>query len=305
MNKVFFVILILCSTIYGCKTEKRLAIDTIEKLEYYMKNKQVDRVSEIYPTVVNLVYSDCYKTDAYIVKEVEKLGNKRFAIYVESQFENVFGKKYTQNMTLYLCPSEDGKKYIIYDSYKFVDYRDANKYYDIARKTGCLYEKVDITDQEIAKKMEMAKAIFSYLCLKVRQEWEKQIIIKTWSWRTSYYGNTARGKGICVNNSDFPISKPKYKITYIDRQGNVLTTDNGYISYDVIYPGHSQAFTFYSGYIGNASKASIEMLFDEEKIEECVLTQNYTGTEYIEYLEFQDMLADSFIEFAKKEKDKR
>lgn len=60
------------------------------------------------------------------------------------------------------------------------------------------------------------------------------------------------------------VPKPKYKIVYKDRNGNAITDDDGYITYDALSPGSSKAFTFYTSYVGNASKASISVEFDDE-----------------------------------------
>lgn len=118
----------------------------------------------------------------------------------------------------------------------------------------------------------------------VYSELKSKVLTKNWSWETSYYGNSANGQGICINKSTFTIPKPKYKIVYKDRNGNAITDDDGYITYDALSPGSSKAFTFYTSYVGNASKASISVEFDDDLIFDYIVSKNYTGNEYAEYM---------------------
>lgn len=57
-----------------------------------------------------------------------------------------------------------------------------------------------------------------------------------------------------------------------------------YITYDALSPGSSKAFTFYTSYVGNASKASISVEFDDDLIFDYIVSKNYTGNEYAEYM---------------------
>lgn len=43
-------------------------------------------------------------------------------------------------------------------------------------------------------------------------------------------------------------------------------------------------FTFYTSYVGNASKASISVEFDDDLIFDYIVSKNYTGNEYAEYM---------------------
>lgn len=238
-------------------------------------------ISDIYPLSSN--FSSTYKSDNFTIKKITKLENKKYSILVNNSYTNGFGKTFNQDIIFYLAPVENSSNYYIYDSEGFcANYNLDDAEYRFAIKTGGI-SKSDKTDQEIAKKSKVAAYIYSKECFKTAFEIKLKLKIKKWYWEHSY-GN-AYGNGICVNNSDFAISNPKYIITYKDNQGNPITEDEGYITYGVLAPGASKAFSFYSGYIGHATKASIETDFDFNSITDYILNKEYTGNEYNEILE--------------------
>jgi hypothetical protein len=77
--------------------------------------------------------------------------------------------------------------------------------------------------------------------------------------------------------------KLKYKVTYKDQFGNAITSDNGYVTYDVLDAGESKSFTFFTSYIGGASQASIELVFDDDMIFKYLSKKDWTGNECEEY----------------------
>ena len=91
------------------------------------------------------------------------------------------------------------------------------------------------------------------------------------------------GAGIVKNNSTFSVPNLKYKITYKTGAGEEVTNDDGYVDYDVIEAGESKSFTFYTSYVGNATKASIELTFDDDLIYKYLAKKKWTGKECDEY----------------------
>ena len=283
--KRFHIILvyIICSLFFSsCVNRKELATNAVNELFSYIKNDKDNIITEIYPAASNL--PSYYKSDNIKINEVKRLNDKKIAVLIENNFTNGFGKSFNRDITLYLEPSpSDPKKYIIYDSEGFCGYED-NSEFKIAVKSGCIDNKAYKTDEQIAKKLVIAKAMMFNEYVNVYSELKSKVLIKNWSWETSYYGNSANGQGICINKSTFTIPKPKYKIVYKDRNGNAITDDDGYITYDALSPGSSKAFTFYTSYVGNASKASISVEFDDDLIFDYIVSKNYTGNEYAEYM---------------------
>lgn len=71
---------------------------------------------------------------------------------------------------------------------------------------------------------------------------------------------------------------------YKDYSGNEITSDDGYISYNEFEQGESKSFTFYTSYVGGASKASIELKYDDKYIMNYLAEKDWSGNEYQEYL---------------------
>ncbi len=55
------------------------------------------------------------------------------------------------------------------------------------------------------------------------------------------------------------------------------------MTYGALGAGESKSFSFYTSYIGGASRASIELLFDEDLIFKYLAAKDWTGNECEEY----------------------
>ncbi len=148
--------------------------------------------------------------------------------------------------------------------------------------TGCINKSSDTTDQQILKAIKKAKIVMLDKAVDVYLELKSQIKVVNWTWESGY-GGSGSGKGIVKNGSTFSVPKLKYKVTYKNGQGDEITSDDGYITYDVIEAGESKSFSFYTSYIGNASRASIDLTFDEDLIYKYLAKKDWTGKECDEY----------------------
>lgn len=296
MRKSIVLSLVFTSVLLTSCLDKEAVTSATNQLFTAVKEGNKVKIEAIYPESENL--SAYYKSDKITIKEIKSLKHKEASVVVENEFTNGYGKTFTRDIKLYLKPDpSDSKKYIVYDSEGFCGWDpDENNEYKFAVKTGCIDEDVDITDQQRAKKLKAASAMILNAFFDVYLDLKANVIIKDWSWDTSYYGDSASGKGICVNNSTFSIPKPKYKIVYKDRTGNEITDDDGYITYDVLKPGQSKAFTFYTSYVGNATRASISVEFDEDMILEYIANKDYTGNEYAEFLAKKEAKGESMTQ---------
>ncbi|HBZ67617.1 MAG TPA: hypothetical protein DEO70_12335 [Bacteroidales bacterium] len=255
-------------------------------LEFYsaVREGNEEKMKALYKGATNL--SSYYKSDTATIKEIMIVENNKIEIKTINQFTNGYGKKFNQEIDFYLKPdSVNELDYIIYDSKGLCGYDD-NSTYSFGMKTGCI-SKGDKTDQEIAKKLKIADELLLLKSLDVYLDLKKNVNIVNWSWESGY-GGSASGKGIVKNASTFNLPDLKYKITYKDYYGNEITTDDGSVTYDKFYAGESKSFTFYTSYVGDASKASIELVFDDKMIMDYVASKDYTGKEYQEYIATRD-----------------
>ena len=239
-------------------------------------------MKKLYPNFENI--GTYYKSDNILVKETKLLEDNKVSVTVENSFTNGFGKKFNQTITLFLEPDENNNEiYKIYDSKGVAGYEEKDVYI-FATKTGIIAKNENLTDQEIANKLKIASNMFVLYGIKIFSELRSNVTVTSWSWESGY-GDSASGKGIVKNNSGFNLPNLKYIITYYDRNGNQITTDDGYVTYDKLPAGSSKSFTFYTSYVGNASRAKISLDFDTEMIDKYVASKDYTGNEYKEFLE--------------------
>lgn len=267
MKKLSIIAFATLSLIVASCVNKETATNAANQLFDAVKDGNKAKIAAVYPESENL--PSYYKSDKITIKDVKGLKNKEVLVTVANEFTNGYGKTFNRDIKLYMRPdSTDKKKYVIFDSEGFCGFDpEENNEYKFALKTGCVDEDVDITDQQKADKLHTATLMMFREYLNIMDELKTQITIKNWSWDTSYYGDSASGKGICVNNSTFDVPKPKYRVKYFDRSDNLITDDDGYITYDVLKAGSSKAFTFYTNYVGNARSASISVEFDDDMIE--------------------------------------
>jgi len=273
---------ILAVALLGCSGKrKELAENTTKNFFSAIKNDNTSKMEELYPNFENI--GTYYKSDEVVITETKLLEDKKISVTVDNSFTNGFGKKFNQTITLYLKPEETDKDiYKIYDSKGLTGYEDKDEYI-FATKTGVIDKSTSLTDQEIAEKLEIANKMIVKYGIETLIELKSHVNVSSWSWESGY-GGSASGKGIVKNNSTFDIPKLKYNITYYDRNENQITTDDGYVTYDMLPAGGSKSFTFYTSYVGNAKTARILLDFDTDMIIKYVVNKNYTGKEYEEYL---------------------
>lgn len=275
------VILLILTTFLGCSGKrKELSENTVKEFFSAIKSENESKMTDLYPDFPKI--GTYYKSDDIIIKETKAIEDKKVVVTVENSFTNGFGKKFNQTITLFLKPfDEKNDVYKIYDSKGLAGFEEKDEYI-FAVKIGCIEKSADLTDQEIAKRIEASSTIMVDYALKVMQELKDKITVTSWNWHSGYAGS-ASGKGIVFNNSDFILPNLKYKITYFDNNENQITTDDGYITYDELEAHSSKTFTFYTSYAGNAKSATISLDFDPEMVLKYVANSEYKGTECSEY----------------------
>ncbi|MFZ2283746.1 MAG: hypothetical protein WAV86_07710 [Lutibacter sp.] len=277
-NLIKLLVIGLISTIiFSCGKNKNI-INSESIVTAFFKNinsEDVESMNKIYPNIST--FTSYYKSDSIIIKKSDFINDSIIVVSVENYFTNGFGKKSTKNIDLYLEIDSLKSFSTIKDSKGLTDFKESD-IANFATKTGCIL-KTDTTDVQRNLKLVNAEALAYDLTLDQLVDFMVYVKVIKWSWESGY-GGSASGKGIVKNNTSFNIPNVKYKIEYKDRNGNVITSDDGYVSYDKLNAGESKSFTFYTSYVGNASRASISLDFDEENIREYILKNNYEGNEY-------------------------
>jgi len=278
---VIVTILVVC--IIGCSNKrKELAKKTTIEFFTAIKNDDKLKIIDLYPELKDI--NSYYKSDECFIKEIKVLFDKKISVTVDNSFTNTFGKKSNQTITLFLKPDENNNDlFKIYDSKGLTAYKE-DDIYIYAVKTGCIDKNVVLTDQEVEEKLGKARYMLFYYTFAIGMELQLNVTVTSWDLELGY-GNSANGKGIVKNNSSFDIPKLKYKITYFDRNNNEVTSDGGYVTYDILKAGGSKSFTFYTSYVGNAYRAKIGLDFDIDMITKYIVEKDYNGNEFEKFQE--------------------
>jgi hypothetical protein len=277
--KLYILAFAVCSGILSCKSSKfrKEADEKTKDFFGVLRKGDEKKLTILYPGFGN--FEQYYKSDsAEIVSTQEE--NGIITVSVQNRFTNGFGKANDQTIALYFKTDSIGKL-VLYDSKGLCDFDDKDNYI-FGSKSGCIDKSADTTDQKILKKCKKATLVMVDKALVVYLELKRNIQVVTWNWESDY-GGSASGKGIVRNNSTFSIPKLKFKVTYKDGSGNPITSDNGYVTYDILEAGESKSFTFYTSYIANATKASIELIFDDDLIFKYLTKKDWTGKECDQY----------------------
>lgn len=263
----------------SCEDSKLKRESEIKAKEFFADLKSGDEKR------LTLLYSGFEKFDTYFKSDSARINsscenNNIITVSIHNRFTNGFGKITEKNISLMFQKDSTGQLKII-DSKGLSDFSDKNEYI-FGINTGCIRKESDTTDQQIIKALEKAKAVMFDQALNVYIELKKQLTVVNWTWESGY-GGSGSGKGIVRNGSTFSVPKLKYKVTYKTNSGDPITSDEGYITYDAIEAGESKSFSFYTSYIGNATKASIDLDFDEDLIYNYLAKKDWTGKECDEY----------------------
>jgi hypothetical protein len=275
-----YLLLAALSGLSLCCESSRLTKEAESKsIDFFnaLRNEEEAKLKALYPGFEN--FESYFKSDSARINSISYKTNA-IIVSIHNRFTNAFGKTSEKDITLFF-KKDTINRLLIYDSKGLTSFEE-NDYYELGIKAGCINITTDTTDQSISKALEQAKLAILEKAFDTYLELKKNIKVVTWSWETGYSGS-ASGKAIVKNNSYFNIPKLKYSITYKDRAGNDITSDDGYVSYDNIPPQESRSFTFYTSYIGNAVRASIELTFEDDLIFSYLRSKQWTGRECDEY----------------------
>lgn len=282
MKKLFLFILFLGTlSLTSCDSSKakKCANDFFASI----KAEDETKMDKLYPSMSEL--KSYKKSDGANVKDVTSLGDDKYKVTVTNSYTNSFGKTFETDIDLFIKKNARGD-FFIYDSKGLCGYEDSSDTEDIYKfclKTGCIKDR-NLTDINTAKQIKEGYKLAAHLLVQIMSLLESEVKVVDWEWETSYYSNSASGKGIVHNGSSFDVDNLKYEITYKDRNGTPITTDDGTVSYSTIPSGQSQSFSFYTSYVGaKASKASIHLVFDKDGIIKEIINSDWDSDTYEKY----------------------
>lgn len=268
-----------CSTV-----DKEQVKETILDFFSAYHNEDGLKVMEIFPNCVNLEHGFTLKFTSVDVelKDILVVNDSNIIATVTHHWVNPYGTDNPTKMKFYLKKNDE--KYEILDTKNFISYKN-DKLYNFARNTGAIISYLDTTDICISKKISGVEKFYNRTKERIKTSinWNLQVG-KGWRWEVLDYSDYAIGRATVTNNTKFPIPEPKYKITYCKSDDKtIVTTDEGTITYGVLAPGQSVSFSWSTPYVGNASRAKVDVVCDEECIEEIISNLPYDGSEFWSY----------------------
>lgn len=271
---IFAITLSIFLTVFlqSCKsTDKENINEEIlvkEKVEAMVENffsaynsNDLVKIFEIYPTVINLK-GDVRESSNINIDDIIVYNDVYIVVNITNHWVNPLGVDEVAKIKFYV--TKKGETYKILDSKNFCLYKDI-KLYNFALKTGAIDIFRDTTDIAISDRMTSATEFYDFNIDKITKDIKYGLNInKGWKWESPYFSDYATGGAVVTNNSIFPVRFPKYVITYKYNNGTVVTTDEGYVCYDILSPGESRSFSWYTPYVGGATQASIKVICDDK-----------------------------------------
>lgn len=243
----------------------------------YLKQGDETKLADMYKGFKNL--DTYYKSDSASVNSVVCSDNITIVL-LHNKFTNGYGRLSENDVELFFKQDSLGHL-ILYDSKGMTNFSEKSEY-KFGEKTGCVLPN-DTTDQQICVALKKAHELILDKGVEVLTELKRDVVVTDWSWETLYSGSVS-GKGIVLNASTFNIPSIKYTITYKNSNGGVITTDKGIVTNDELPSGSSTSFTFYTDYAGGATRASIDLNFDDDLIFNYLANNDWTGKEYEQFL---------------------
>ena len=266
--------LILTALVFSSCGYKKEAIEVTQNFFSAIKNEKEEKMAEFYPEVGKL--PNYYKSDSIVFKEAMDLGDNKYSVSVTNMFTNGYGKRTESQIVIFTKPKDEnnpGDGYEVYDSQGLCDFSDDAVYKFAKRKRYLTGDS--LTDQRIVKIVVEARKDFIELAVKFTTYLYENVKVSDWNWETSDYNYSASGRGVVKNNTKYAIPDVKYIVTYMKRDGTEVTQDKGSVTYDEIRPYGMESFSFYTSYVGNASRATIKLEFDDEFVLETVAKGEY------------------------------
>ncbi len=248
------------------------------------RDDDINQAVSIYPNILKLKGSFRKSSSIDIdKKDIVVLNDNNIIVGITHHWVNPWGVDNTAKMKLYM--EKVGEKYSIKDSKNFCMYDDV-KLYDFACRVGAISLWRDTTDVSISTKISEVGSMYEVAKMHTKYKIASGLSInKGWKWETGYYSDYASGRAVVTNNTGLPIKWPKYKITYYKSDDKIIvTTDEGVVCYDILMPGQSTSFSWYTSYVGNATRANVKVVCeDEDWIEEIIANLPFNGLEYDKY----------------------
>lgn len=224
--------------------------------------------------------------------ETRKLDDTNYQVLVKSDNRNVeaVGVESQTFSLLIKVDSLTGKNPMISDTHNFIEFDKDEAIQELLK----LNDKVDfswrIFERSDNRTLERIKDIKRFVRSEIKNYSAALSIIESRLLQADRnYDGSVSGSYMVTNSTSYTFNAPKYVIGYKDRKGNVVATDDGYITVGTLKPGERKTFSFYTNYVpSNASNLQLSVEMDDTHKLLAVLDAKYTGSEFMKWKERAD-----------------
>lgn len=258
--------------------DKKASEKTVRDFYAALKQEDTLKIKSFYPDFEKL--GGYYKSDKIEILSTDETDDGQMEVKVKNSFTNLKGKKFSQEISFF-CQKNPKKPggFIISDSKGIYGF-DETREYQFALQTGFIKPENELTDQETAAKILKSQHLLEILYKEKMEALRKEVVIENWGWEYGYDNTHANGHGTVVNRSNEDFGIVKYTLTFVDSQGGITQTDDGYLCYDTLRKGESKDFTTMTSQIGAATKAYIQIQYDTYELLEKLYEAKYKGNEF-------------------------
>ncbi len=267
MKRAYFYLILCALFISACNQKENQCKETVNGFFKAVKNEDPAGMKIFYPKVEQLL--SYYKSDSITIKDINEAQDEKYIVEINNLYTNGFGKKFDRDITLYLKPTEDKKKMIIYDSKGLIGLND-NKEYAYAKRHGSITDKEE-TDIQISGAVRAAIIEPVFRTEQIKRDLADGALVQgKINWQ-KFYGS-ANGNFIVKNTYNIRLKNLKYIVHfYSGRDGAEITQDDGFVKVGDLMPGESTSASFYTSFVGNSNWAKVSLHIDEDDLYEALL----------------------------------
>ena len=253
---IFSVFLNSCST-----SKENMAKTTASSFLVALQKQDMSGMRIYYPDIDNIeVFFAC---DTFVINHINPIDENGFQIKASNYYLNESKDIVVKEVILFIYPDDynaisvnikNNTGFYITDSYGLCSWKNY-PHYEFARNTGCINDKLILSDQQAVHRLRVAKDLLFYFSKRMHNEMENNIIV-TDKRLISKDLNHAMGCAIVINNTEFSLPDLKYVITYYDIDNKKVAEDSGWITQEPFASGDTLKFNFETNFNKKATDAT-------------------------------------------------
>ena len=291
INIIFLILIIFTAGLYSCSSQKEnMAHTTAQNFLGALQSQDMEAMRIYYPDIDNIEVF--YACDTFVIENINPLAENGYLVHASNFYMNDSRDLVIKEVILFIYPDDynavsvninNNTGFYITDSYGLCSWKNY-PHYLFAQNTGCINDKLILTDQQAVHRLRVAKDLLFYFSKKMHNDMENSIVVTDKTLLAKDF-NSAKGCATVINNSEFTLPDLKYVIVYYDINDKKIGEDNGWVTKDMFAAGDTIKFNFETNFNKKATDATFRLDFDLELILQFVMNDDiYNGSEYMAFI---------------------